>query len=136
MKAEISKAIHDLFSTNQYDAVVSHATPDIQVVNYATGQVFNGQNEFRQFMAGFKNAFPDLVIHHKNVFENGNQVAIEMEGVGTHTGALETPAGAIPPTGKRVYLTVCEIHKFKGDKISSIHNYQDSASLMRQLGLI
>ncbi len=135
MKAEISKAIHNLFSTNQYDAVVSHSTPDIQVVNYATGQVFNGQNEFRQFMAGFKNAFPDLVIHHKNVFENGNQVAIEMEGIGTHTGALETPAGAIPPTGKQVNFIVCEIHKYEGDKISSIHNYQDSGSLMRQLGL-
>lgn len=136
MKSEISKAVHNLFSNNQYDAVVSYSTPDIQVVNYATGQVFNGQNEFRQFMAGFKNAFPDLVIHHKNVFENGNQVAIEMEGVGTHTGALETPAGAIPATGKHVVFKVCEIHKYDGDKISSIHNYQDSGSLMRQLGLM
>ena len=136
MKSEISKAVHQLFSTNQHDAVVSHSTPNIQIVNYATGQVFNGQNEFRQFMSGFKNAFPDLVLKHNNIFENGNQVAIEIEGKGTHTGALETPAGAIPPTGKTVNFIVCEIHKYEGDKICSIHNYQDSGSLMRQLGVM
>lgn len=55
MKAEISKAVHNLFSTNQYEAVVSHSTPNIQVVNYATGQVFNGQDGY--FYPNLKKSF-------------------------------------------------------------------------------
>lgn len=136
MNSEISKKAHQLFSANQFDEVVDMATDNIQVVNYATGQTFNGKSEFRNFMMGFKNAFPDLVIRHTNVFENGEQVALEFEGDGTHTGPLATPAGEVPPTGKSVRFVVCETHRIENGKIASIHNYQDSASLMRQLGLL
>ena len=136
MKATISETMHDLFSNNQFDAVAQLTTDDIQVINYATGQVFNGQTEFRDFMSGFKSAFPDLVIHHKNVFQNGNHVALEFEADGTHTGPLVTPAGTIPATGKAVKFVVCETHSIRDGKVASIHNYQDSASLMRQLGLM
>ena len=134
--ASISRQAHDLFSKNQFEEVVHLATDDIQVTNFATGQVFNGKDEFRVFMSSFKSAFPDLVIRHKNTFENGNQVALEFEGDATHTGPLSTPAGDIPATGNKVKFIVCEIHTIVDGKIASIRNYQDSGSLMRQLGVL
>lgn len=135
--AAISKKAHELFSANQLDEVVNMASDNIQVVNYATGQTFNGKTEFRNFMAGFKTAFPDLVIKHTVVFEDetGN-VALEFEGEATHTGPLAGVEGTIPPTGKKVRFQVCETHRIENGKIVSIHNYQDSGSLMRQLGLL
>ena len=132
----ISKKAHELFSANKFDEVLNLAADNIQVVNNAAGQVFNGKAEFRAFMAGFKTAFPDLVISQKNVFESGDQVCLEFEATGTHTGPLAGPGGVIPPTGKTVKLTVCETHRIENGKIASIHNYQDSGSLMAQLGLM
>lgn len=135
--AAVSKKIHDLFSANKFEEVANLAADNIQVVNYATGQTFNGKDEFRNFMSGFKTAFPDLVIKHTNVFEGGDgYVALEFEGEGTHTGPLAGPGGTIPPTGKKVKFIVCETHRVMNGKIASIHNYQDSGSLMRQLGLM
>lgn len=133
----ISKKAHELFSANQFDEVVNLAADNIQVVNYATGQTFNGKDEFRNFMSSFKTAFPDLVIKHTNVFEGpGGYVALEFEGDATHTGPLAGPGGVIPPTGKKVKFIVCEVHRIENGKIASIHNYQDSGSLMQQLGLM
>ncbi len=135
--AAISKKIHELFSANKFDDAVNLAADNIQVVNYATGQTFNGKDEFRNFMSGFKTAFPDLVIKHINVFEGGDgYVALELEADGTHTGPLSGPGGEIPATGKKVKFIVCEVHRVVNGKIVSIHNYQDSGSLMRQLGLL
>jgi steroid delta-isomerase-like uncharacterized protein len=135
--AAVSKKAHQLFSENKFEEVVSLAADNIQVVNYATGQTFNGKDEFRGFMSSFKSAFPDLIIKHTLVFEDANgNVALEFEGEGTHTGPLASPGGAIPPTGKKVKFLVCETHRIVNGKIASIHNYQDSGSLMRQLGLM
>lgn len=135
--AATSKKAHELFSANKFDEVVDLAAENIQVINYGTGQTFNGKAEFRTFMSGFKTAFPDLVIRHTNVFEGGDgYVALEFEADGTHTGPLAGPQGEIPPTGKTVKFTVCEVHRFENGKIAFIHNYQDSGALMRQLGLV
>lgn len=133
----VCKQAHKLFSENKFDEVVNLAADNIQVVNYATGQTFNGKAEFKAFMSGFKTAFPDLVIKHTNVFQGDNgYVALEFEGDGTHTGPLAGPGGTIPATGKTVKFLVCEVHRVVDGKIASIHNYQDSGSLMRQLGLM
>ena len=135
--AAISKKIHDLFSANKFEDVVNLVADNIQVINNATGQTFNGKDEFRNFMSGFKTAFPDLVIKHTNVFAGSDgYVALEFEADGTQTGPLAGPGGTIPPTGKKVKFIVCEIHQVVNGKIVSIHNYQDSGSLMRQLGLM
>ena len=135
--AAISKKAHMLFSENKFDEVVALAADNIQVISYAAGQTFNGKDEFRNFMAGFKTAFPDLKINHTNVFEDGKgNVALEFEATGTHTGPLAGPGGTIPPTGKSVKLFVSETHRIENGKIVAIHNYQDSGSLMAQLGVL
>lgn len=130
----VCKKAHELFSQNKFDEVVALASDNIQVVSYATGQTFNGKTEFRNFMAGFKTAFPDMVIKHTNVFSKGSEVALEFDAEGTHTGSLAGPGGTLPPTGKKVKLKVCETMRVENGKITTIHNYQDSGSLMQQLG--
>lgn len=133
----VCKQAHKLFSENKFDEVANLVTDNIQVVNYATVQTFNGKAEFLNFMSGFKTAFPDLVIKHTNVFQGDNgYVALEFEAFGTHSGPLAGPGGVIPPTGKSVKFIVCEVQQVIDGKIASIHNYQDSGSLMRQLGLM
>jgi steroid delta-isomerase-like uncharacterized protein len=112
------------------------AADDVVVEAYAFGATFRGKAEFSQFMQGFKMAFPDLRLHHDNVVSNDHFVAVEFTATGTHTGDLHTPAGVVPATGKSVSLKVAEILKLENGKLKSIHNYQDSASLMRQLGLL
>ena len=134
--AALARKIYQLFSNNQFDEVLALATEDIEVVLTPFGQTFHGHDGFSTFMQGFKGAFPDLKmteITHQVATEN--EVVSEFKARGTHTGPLLTPAGEVPPTGRTVDFTVCEVWSVKNGKVASLRNYQDAASIMRQLGL-
>lgn len=133
---KLVRDLHDSFSNNEFEKTLAMAADDVVVEAYALGATFRGKDEFMQFMQGFKMAFPDMRLRHDSFICNGHKVAVEFTATGTHTGDLHTPAGVVPPTGKSVSLTVSEFQTWENGKVKSIHNYQDSGSLMRQLGLL
>ena len=135
-----ARATHDLhaaFSEGNIDRCLELAADDIEVVFQAAGQTARGREGFMQFMQGFKSAVPDIRIKHTNLFADGDHVAVEFTWSGTHTGPLATPAGVIPPTGKRVADgRVCEILEWRGGKLARLVNYQDFGAVLRQLGVL
>lgn len=134
--AEIARKMYDAFSQGNFDAAAACAADNVEIVFVPTGQVFRGQQGFDDFMRGHKTAFPDVRIEITNQIAAGDDLVNEFVGRGTHTGPLVTPTGTIPPTGRAVTLTVCEVQRFQNGKLVSLHNYQDMVSLLRQLGLI
>ncbi len=132
---QLTKDLHGYFSQNQLDKCMEMAADDVKVIAYAVGMTFNGKNEFKAFMEGFKNAIPDMAIQHTNILSNGNRVAVEFTVTGTHTGELMTPSGAIPPSGKSINLNVAEFVEWTDNgKFKLITNYQDIGNLLRQIG--
>ncbi len=134
--AVLARRLYQLFSEGRMDEVAALAAEDMETVLVPFGQTFRGREGFAAFMSGFKSAFPDLKLNITNQVATRDYVVSEFTGRGTHTGPLATPAGEIPPTNKVVDFTVCEVWRIKDGKIASLHNYQDAASMMRQLGLI
>jgi steroid delta-isomerase-like uncharacterized protein len=134
--AALARRIYQLFSDDKVDDALELVTEDVEAVLVPFGQTFHGRDGFTGFMQGFKGAFPDIRISVTNQVATDEQVVSEFTARGTHTGPLQTPAGAIPPTGRTVDFIVCEVMRVKHGRIASLHNYQDAASIMRQLGLI
>lgn len=132
----LSAELHKNFSENNLAPNLALADENIEIVAYAFGLQLQGKDQFMGFMQGFKTAFPDIAIHPTNVFASGDQVIIEFEATGTHTGPLVTPAGEIPPSGKAIKLNVSEVHVWQNGKLTRIVNYQDSGSLLRQIGAL
>jgi len=133
---QLTQALHEASNQDRFDDLMAAVADDIEVVNYSNGFMAQGKESFRQFFMGFKTAFPDLTITHRNVVAAGDQVAVEFGAVGTHTGPLMTPNGAVAPTGRVVHFNVVEFHTWKGGKLTRLVNYQDALSLMGQLGLL
>ena len=134
--AALARKLYDAFNRKDYDHCLALVTEDVEAVLIPFGQTFHGQEGFRDFMQGFAGPFPHIKIEVTNQVATEDQVVNEITASGTHTGTLMTPAGVIPPTGRRVDFTACEVYHIKNGKFASMHNYQDAASLMRQLGLI
>jgi steroid delta-isomerase-like uncharacterized protein len=134
--AALARRIYQLFSDDKLDHALELVTEDVEAVLVPFGQTFHGRDGFTGFMQGFKGAFPDIRISVTNQVATDDQVVSEFTARGTHTGPLQTPAGAIPPTGRTVDFIVCEVMRVKDGRIASLHNYQDAAAIMRQLGLI
>lgn len=131
---EMARNGHNAFSRNDFETCLSMVADDVMVISHGLGVTFNGKEGFAAFLSGHKAAFPDMVLNHTNILSKGNCVAVEFTADGTNTGILHTPMGDIPPSGRPVSLAISEFWVFEGDKIKTIHNYSNSADLMRQIG--
>lgn len=99
-----------------------------------TGQVFDGDEEVREYYRRSRAAFPDQNNEVISIRVAGDDAIItEFWLMGTHKGPLATPMGEIPPTGKSFKTRMCAVFEFDGDKIVCERIYFDSMSMMRQL---
>ena len=134
--SQLAHELYSRFGRNDFQSVLELVTDDIEATIIPFDQTFKGKEGFLQFMHSFKDAFPDMEIKIDNQVISDDQVVNEISTTVVHTGPLQTPAGVVPPTGKTVNFTVCEVWGIRDGKLASLRNYQDAASLMRQLGLI
>jgi steroid delta-isomerase-like uncharacterized protein len=139
MSDDVTKVVRSLFEAfNEGDLERAAATvsEDFELVDVAAGQTFRGPDGCREWLEIFRTALPDARTEIVNLFTDGTQVASEHTGRGTHAGPLVTAAGAIPASGRQVELRIGEIYEVRDGKITKLYAYYDSATLMRQLGLL
>lgn len=134
--AALARKLYAAFNEQDFDGCLALTTEDVEVVLIPFGMTFHGQAGFCEFLASFKQAFPDLTVKVENQVATEDQVVSECSWTGTHTGLLRSPAGEIPPTGKAVTGAVfCEVWEIRAGKVASLRNYQDVTTWLRQLGL-
>lgn len=129
-------ALFDAFNAGDLDSAAGTVADYFELVDVATGQTFHGSEGFHRWLGTFRTALPDAWTETVTIFAEGDRVASERIGRGTHTGAFVTAAGEIPPTGRTVELRIAEFYEFREGKISRLHAYYDTATMMRQLGLL
>ena len=100
------------------------------------GGRFEGREQVLGFLKVFWDAFPDARLEITRSIEDGALAAAEGMLTGTQTGALQTPDGEIPPTGRRVELRWTAMYEVRGDQLASEHLYFDQVGLMTQLGVM
>src|SRR3712207_956335 len=96
-----------------------------------TGDVFDGEQEVRDYFAESRWAFPDqrnelVALHHAD-----DAVIVEFDLLGTHLGPLR----ALPATGRAFRCRMCAHFVFDGDRLVCERTYFDQLTIMRQLGL-
>ena len=134
--ANLVRQVYDDYNDRQFDHAAGLVANDYAWTMIPTGQTFNGPDGMRQYLAAWDQGFPESKVEITNVVASGEHAVVEFTGRGVHTGPLQTPAGEIPATGKRVELQFCDVYQVRGGKLAGGRTYFDMASLMRQLGLI
>jgi predicted ester cyclase len=110
---------------------------DSAVVKTPGGGELHGREGARQFFGLWNEAMPDNEIEITNEVESGSMLVQEGIFRGTHTGNLATPDGQqIPPTGRRLEASYCDVFEFSGDQIVNEHLYFDQVDMLVQLGLM
>lgn len=134
--AALARAINDAFNARDFDRAAELTAPDAEWVNVATGQTFHGPEGARQFLAGWAGAFPDSVVETTYALGGERGATLEFVGRGTQTGPLPSPAGDIPPTGRRVEVPFCQVLEIEGGKVRRARLYFDAFGMMQQLGVM
>jgi steroid delta-isomerase-like uncharacterized protein len=131
---DLEKQTRDIiaaFNSHNVDRFLSFHTDDV-IVNMADGTVAHGKEEAGANLKRIFAAFPDYSVELTSFFASGNHACVEGIASGTHTGNYM----GIPATGKRFSLRVVSISELREGKASRVSAYSDSASLMRQLGVL
>lgn len=132
----VARAEIERYNAHDLDGNAALFSADAVLYDVATGQTYRGPEGSREFNGGLLTAFPDSTCEIISALAGERSVAVEFWGRGTHTGPLVTPAGTIPPTGRKVEVRFCEILDVQGGKIARMNLYWDVNTMMTQLGLV
>jgi steroid delta-isomerase-like uncharacterized protein len=91
-----------------------------------------GLEGFKQSVAMFRNAFPDLEITSDDQIAEGDKVAVLWTARGTHLGELM----GIAPTGKPIDVRGMYLYRLAGGKLVERAGTRDMLGLMQQIGAI
>lgn len=131
----IARSLYDYWNERQFDKMAELMAAEGEIVLMGSGTRFRGPSGAIEFGQMWADGFPDGRATIENVVASGDHAVVQFTGRGTHTGALRTPAGEIPATGRSVTLDFCDVVEIRDGKIRLSQSYFDSASMLMQLGV-
>ena len=115
------------------------AAPDM-LLQYSLHAPRRGRTDVRDFMNGFRAAFPDLnFCGTADLIAEGDYVVAQWEGGGTHSGPAFSDflAGGLPAaTGRKLHFTGTTVLKVVNGKIVQEIGLDDGVAALTQLGLM
>jgi steroid delta-isomerase-like uncharacterized protein len=135
MATAFDKHTKDVFAAiNAHDVeqFLSLHTDDIIVENVALGTVSRGKEAVRANLKRNFAAIPDYRIELTSCFASGDRQWEEYVASGTHEGDFM----GIAATGRSFSFRVTTVRELREGKTCHVCVYYDSASLMRQLGVL
>jgi steroid delta-isomerase-like uncharacterized protein len=124
------KAIED----HDLEGAIQLLDPDVDF--YTPAAQFKGTEAARPFLQGYIDGFPDARFELSNVFASEDRALAEGTYIGTNTGAMQTPQGEMPPTGKSIALPFAQAILIRDGRIAEQHVYWDQMAFLGQLGLM
>ncbi|MHA4809953.1 ester cyclase [Flavitalea flava] len=144
-KEETNKAIVGRWFANFWGetcdlSIVDEIADPEMLLQYSLHEPRKGHEDIKAFMAGFREAFPNLNFWGAaDLIAEGDYVVGRWEGGGTHTGPAFSDflIGSLPPaTGKVMRFTGTTVLKLENGKIVSEIGLDDGVTALKQLGLI
>jgi predicted ester cyclase len=115
------------------------AAPDM-LLQYSLHAPRRGRDDVRDFMTGFRRAFPDLAFGGAaDLLAEGDYVVGRWIGGGTHTGPAfdDFLIGALPAaSGRKMRFTGTTVIRVEDSRIAEEIGLDDGVTALTQLGLI
>ena len=124
------------FNDGDWDKYAETMTDDCEYVEPATRRTVNGKDADIELTKGWKQSFPDATGAITSIFGSGDRATAEITWTGTHLGDLESPAGTIPASNKRITVEACMTVTAEGGKIRTAHHYFDMLTMLSQIGAV
>ncbi len=139
-KAVVSRWFTEFWGNPWNPGVIEElGTPDM-LLQYSLHAPRRGREDVRDFMTGFRAAFPDLAFGGAaDLIAEGDYVVGRWIGGGTHTGPAfdDFLIGALPAaSGRRMRFTGTTVIRVENGRIAEEIGLDDGVTALTQLGLI
>lgn len=139
-KAIVGRWFTEFWGKNCNLSVVDDLAEPDMLLKYSLHEPRRGRTDIKEFMNGFRQAFPDLNFWGTaELIAEGDYVVGQWEGGGTHTGPAFSDflVGSLPAaTGRKMHFTGTTVLRLKDGKIAEEVGLDDGVTALQQLGLI
>jgi steroid delta-isomerase-like uncharacterized protein len=122
----------DAWNTHDVERVLACLTADALYEDVPLGAVNRGADAVRGFIQTGWAAFPDMRFELTTSAISGDHGTAEWVMAGTHAGDFP----GLPATGRPFSVRGVSVLELAGDKIRSVRDYWDFATVLRQLGFL
>lgn len=130
---------HKHFSAGNMDGLKACYAPDAKstfVDSVAFAAPLMGQAAIMATTSEFRTAFPDASSTPQIILVNGRNIASINFVTGTNTGAMKSPKGEMPPTGKKFGQLQMHLVTFNAaNQVTEESWISDEGAMMAQLGM-
>jgi predicted ester cyclase len=139
-KAIVGRWFMEFWGKNGNPDIVDELAAPNMLLQYSLHAPRRGQADVKQFITGFREAFPDLNFWGTaDLITEGDYVVGRWEGGGTHTGPAfgDFLAGSLPAaTGRKMRFTGVTVLRLENGQIAEEIGLDDGVTALEQLGLI
>ena len=139
-KAVVGRWFKEFWGNPWNPAVVDELSSSDILLQYSLHAPRRGRADVKNFMIGFREAFPDLNFRGAaDLIAEGDYVVGRWEGGGTHTGPAFSDflIGSLPPaSGRRMRFTGTTVLRVENGKIAEEIGLDDGATALQQLGIL
>jgi steroid delta-isomerase-like uncharacterized protein len=137
MSAEENKAVvrrinEEVWNKGDLDVIDELIADEAVVTVIGAPEQIRGPRGFREFVAMYRTAFPDLRLTVDEQVGEGEIVVTRWTATGTHEGDLM----GIPATGKQATTAGININRISGGKLVQGWGLFDQLGLLQQLGAV
>jgi steroid delta-isomerase-like uncharacterized protein len=131
---ELARKAVDAFSTGDWERLRTALAPDAVWEQVPTEDRFEGPDAVVDVNRGWKQAFPDARGTVTNALCADDTAVLEATYEGTHDGDLQTPQGAIPPSGRKATVRAVLVVRVADGRITEVRQYFDMLTILGQIG--
>jgi len=139
-KAVVGRWFKEFWGNPWNPAVVDELASSDILLQYSLHAPRRGRADVKNFMIGFREAFPDLNFWGAaDLIAEGDFVVGRWEGGGTHTGPAFSDflIGSLPPaSGRKMRFTGTTVLRVENGKIAEEIGLDDGATALQQLGIL
>jgi predicted ester cyclase len=139
-KALVGRWFTEFWGKTYNPSVVDELAASDMLLQYSLHEPRRGHADIKDFMAGFRKAFPDLnFVGAADLISEGEYVVGRWKGGGTHTGPAFSDflIGGLPAaTGRKMQFTGTTVLRVVKGKIAEEIGLDDGVTALTQLGLI
>jgi steroid delta-isomerase-like uncharacterized protein len=133
--AAIGRRLVDILNERDWDAHFELIAEDCVWEDVPAGRISRGPAELVDGTKAFVAAFPDIHVETLRVIAQGDLVAIEWRGRGTHTGEpIERDRVLQQPTGRSFVRDGVGIAQIRDGKVVSYRDHFDRLQMTEQVG--
>jgi steroid delta-isomerase-like uncharacterized protein len=137
MSAEENKAVvrrinEEVWNKGDLDVIDELIADEAVITVIGAPEPVRGPRGFREFVAMYRTAFPDLRLTVDEQVGEGEIVVTRWTATGTHEGDLM----GIPATGKQATTAGININRISGGKLVQGWGLFDQLGLLQQLGAV